>query len=600
MEKYQTSNIPENPGVYLFLGKNGEILYVGKAKNLRNRVSSYFVKTDKPYKIIKMVKQAVDVKFVVTTSESEALLLEATIIKTEQPKYNFRLKDSKSYPYIKITGDNFPKLLITRNTSEKNCNYYGPFVNVGDLRNVVDEILRVFPLRSCTERKFNENKLCIKYQIKKCYGPCEGKISKSEYIDVVKQINDFFNGYSENLKETLTKQMLKKSDEMKFEDAARLRDRLKSIDRLFSGQSVILADDSKSIDVFTKHEINGVEGITTLFIRGGKLIGSNTEFMEDYDPENVLETYIMQFYSNLRQFPDSIAVTGGETSETLITALSQLKKGKISLRQRGLKKLYDLALENAEVQTELHLKKIGKREDVAERLKELIDSENEILSIDCVDISHQGGNHTVGVSVCSVQGEFAKSRYRKYKITSASNDDFTSLYEMFCRKFNNIAENSEKQADLYIIDGGIGQLNSVLKAADDCRFSGNFISISKGRSIKDLKNESDQSIESIHLPGRKNPVKLKKNDPLLLFTQKMRDEAHRFAITYSRKLALKNFKASPLLKIEGVGESRLKNILSTYPDIHTKVDLTADDIHLNCKIPLAAAEKIIEYLRGAK
>jgi len=598
MDKYPLHEIPENPGVYLFLGKKGEILYVGKAKNLRSRVSSYFVDTDKPLKVLRMVQAAVSLRFVVTDNEAEALLLEANFIKTEQPRYNIRLKDSKSYPYIKITGERFPKLAVTRNTSDENASYFGPFVNASELRGILSEILRVFPLRSCNDRKFSEKKHCLKFQIKKCLGPCEGTITEEEYMKMVDQIRSFFKGDTDGVKERLKSDMSVYSERMEYEKAAFIRDRLRSMEKLFYRQTVVFTDEQRAVDVFIPHTFENLPGITMQFIRNGKLIGSETVFFEDEDTENVLESYIMQFYGQVRQFPDVIVPFGLDDNSRLAEALSKMAGKKKTVITRGFKKLQETALENARIQTETYIRQLGRRKDVNERLKNLLKTDRDIRRIECVDISHLGGNHTVGVAVTSIDGSFAKGEYRKYKIKSAENDDFTSIYELFSRKMENIAEETEKSADLYIIDGGIGQLNSAVRAAEEAGSDSLFISISKGRSIKFMKHDGADSIESIHLYGRKNPVNLKKNDPLLMFVQKMRDEAHRFAITYSRSLALKNLTKSPMLTIEGLGEKRLRKLLEAIPDIHARKGITAEDINAETGIPIEICRRVADYMQN--
>lgn len=599
MDKYPLHEIPEYPGIYLFLGKKGEILYVGKAKSLRSRVSSYFADTEKPIKVAKMVQAADSLRFVITDNEAEALLLEANFIKTEQPRYNIRLKDSKSYPYIKITGERYPRLAVTRNTSDENASYFGPFVNVSELRGILSEILRVFPLRSCNERKFQEKKHCLKYQIKKCLGPCEGTISEEDYMKMVEQIRTFFKGDTEGLRERLKADMAVYSERMEYEKAAIIRDRLRNIEKLFYRQTVVFTDEHRSIDVFIPHSFDNLSGITMQFIRNGKLIGSETLFFEDEDAENVLETYIMQFYGKVRQFPDVVVPFGLDDNSRLAEALSKMAGKKKTVITRGFKKLHETALENARIQTETYIRQLGRRKDVNERLKALLKTDRDIKRIECVDISHLGGNHTVGVSVVTLDGSFAKGEYRKYKIKSAENDDFTSIYELFTRKMGNIAEGTESSADLYIIDGGIGQLNSAVRAAEEAGSDVLFISISKGRSIKFMKHEGEESIESIHLYGRRNPVNLRKNDPLLIFVQKIRDEAHRFAITYSRSLALKNLTRSPMLTIEGLGEKRLRKLLEAMPDIYARKDkLTAEDINLETAIPMDVCVRVVEYLKA--
>lgn len=591
-------DIPENPGIYLYLGKNGEILYVGKAKNLRNRVSSYFVDFDnKPIRTRKMLQSARDIRFVITSSEAEALLLENNVIKTEKPRYNVRLKDSKSYPFILITDEQYPKLRIIRETGKKG-EYFGPFVDVGSLRSIVDELLRVFPLRSCNDTKFKEGKVCLKYQIKKCLGPCEKLISRNRYGQLVDQIREFFKGNIADVKKHMETEMMRLSDEMKFEEAALMRDRLKGLSKLFTKQTVVMPEDTSSIDVFVPHVFDNVSGITAMFIRGGRMIGSRTEILEeDENPAGVLESFILQLYSAIRNYPEMIYVAGLEETESLHEAIEKLSEKKLRFRKRGFSSVEKLALENGRVQTDLYLKKLSKRKDISERLKKTVGVDN-VSRIECVDISHLGGTGTVGVSIVSIDGEFAKSDYRKYRIQSAENDDFVSIYELFSRKFENIKEGTEPKADLYIVDGGIGQLNSALRAMEESGISADFISISKGRSIKFMKDKQEESIESVHVPGRKNPLNLKKNDPVLLFIQKLRDESHRFAIDFSRKLALKNFKRSPLLDIEGVGEKTVKRVLEVMPDIHERKDITAQEISSLCSIPMKTAENIASYLKS--
>ena len=599
MFKPVLKDIPENPGIYLYISKSGEILYVGKAKNLRNRVSSYFVDTDsKPMRTRKMLQSARDIRFVVTSTEAEALLLENNVIKTEKPRYNVRLKDSKSYPFILITDEDYPKLKIIRE-SGKRGEYFGPFVDVGNLRSIVDELLRVFPLRSCGDSKFREGKVCLKYQIKKCLGPCEKMISKNRYNLLVEQVKQFFRGDVEGLKSHMESEMMRLSDEMNFEEAALMRDRLRGLSKLFTKQTVVMPDETSSIDVFVPHTYENVSGITVMFVRGGRVIGSRTEILEDVEnPSEVIESFVIQMYSVIRNFPEMLYIAGLEDENTLHEAIEKMAEKKMRFRKRGFAAVEKLALENSNVQTELYLRKLSKRKDVSEKLKSIIGIES-VSRIECVDISHLGGTGTVGVSVVSVDGEFAKAQYRKYRIKSAENDDFVSMYELFTRKFENIKEGSEPPADLYIIDGGIGQLNSVVKAAEDACYDANLISISKGRSIKYMKDKQDESIESVHLPGRKNPLKLKKSDPVLLFIQKVRDESHRFAIDYSRKLALKNFKKSPLLLLEGVGDKTVKKVLETYPDIYQRSDLDAETLAKTCSIPQKTAQVIINYIKNS-
>lgn len=592
------SDISQKPGVYMFMDAKGRVIYVGKAKNLRNRLSSYFNAGVKTIKTEKMLTHASNVKTIVTENEVEAFLLEANLIKTEMPKYNILLKDSKGYPYVKLTNEEYPRLIFTRQTNDEEATYFGPFVNVGDLKHIIEMLLHTFPLRTCSSYRLKEGKICLKYQIKKCPGPCENLISHEDYMKTVKSIKEFFKGNIDEVKDILTKQMKAYASNLAFEEAGKIRDRILSLDKLFSKQSVSNISDERNIDVFYKHSISGVTGITQIFVRSGKMIGVSTHFFDSIEDE-LLERFIMQFYSNTRQFPEYIALAGDEYDETIEEALTVMAGKKVHIRKRGIQGLIDLAKNNAELQTESYLQKVGERKDVSKRLADMIKVE-QVSRVECIDISHLGGNFTVGVSVAAVNGELAKQYYRKYKIKTAGNDDFQSMCELFLRKGENIAEGSEEQADLYIIDGGLGQLNSAVKAAEQSGITAPFISISKSRSLRPQKHEFENTIEQIHIPNRKNPVIMKKNDPLLHFIQHLRDESHRFAITYSRSLALKNITKSPLLQIEGMGEKRLKQLLTAIPDIHTRKDLTVNIIKDYGKIPEELAEKVLKFLEKEK
>ncbi len=592
------SDISQKPGVYLFIDAKGRVIYVGKAKNLRNRLSSYFNAGEKTIKTEKMLTHASSVKTIVTENEVEAFLLEANLIKTEMPKYNILLKDSKGYPYVKLTNEEYPRLIFTRQTNDENAYYFGPFVNVGDLKHIIEMLQGAFPLRTCSAHRLKEGKICLKYQIKKCPAPCEKLVSHEDYMKTVESIKQFFKGSVEEVKNILTLQMKEYAKNLAFEEAGKIRDRILSLDKLFSKQSVTNIFDERNIDLFYKHSISGVTGITQIFVRSGKMIGVSTHFFADTEDE-LLERFVMQFYNNTRQFPELIALEGDEYDNTLEDVLCHMAGRKIHIRKRGIQGLIELARKNAELQTEQYLQKVGERKDVSKRLAELARIEKAVR-VECIDISHLGGEFTVGVSVAAVNGEFAKQYYRKYRIKTAGNDDFQSMSELFIRKGENIREGSEDQADLYIIDGGIGQLNSAIKAAEDAGITAPFISISKSRSLRPLKHEFENTIEQIHIPNRKNPVIMKKNDPLLHFIQHIRDESHRFAITYSRNLALKNISKSPLLKIQGMGEKRLKQLIMAIPDIHTRQDLTINMIKDYGRLSEDLAERVFNFIQNEK
>ncbi len=590
--------LPDSPGVYFFLSDKAKILYVGKAKSIKKRVTSYFNKSVKSIKILKMLEQATELKFQITNNEVEAFLLEANIIKTEKPKYNVLLKDSKTYPYIKITREHYPKISVTRKTDDKNADYYGPFVNVSGLRDLVATLQKIFLLRNCSEQQFKKNKLCMNFQIKHCSGPCENKISKEEYDKNVIRLKSFFSGQTSEIKKYFQDKMKECANNLLFEEAAVYRDRLKALNTIFSCQNVILSDYDKSMDGFIFHKFYEISGITVLIIRGGKLLGSKTYFFEDFIFQDTEESFILQFYTRSKQVPDELFIyTKTKINENLLVdAIYRISDKKIKVRKRKTDGLIQYGLKNGKIQTEIYKDKNSSSKVALEKLKSIFSLDFVPNYLECIDISHLSGEHTVGVSIVWKENEFHRKSYRKYKINTAENDDFKAIYEVFERKAKRILNEDEQIADIYIIDGGVGQLNAAAKAFKDKGLISNFMSISKGRSIADLKYESSVSIESIHILGRSNPLKLKKNDKLLLFVQKLRDEAHRFVITYSRNLALKNMTSSPLLNIKGLGKKRLKELLIEFPNIYVDNKIKVEDIVSRTNIPNNVAVEIIKYL----
>jgi excinuclease ABC subunit C len=544
-----------------------------------------------------MLAAAKSVRTIVTTNETEAFLLESNLIKTEQPKYNILLKDSKAYPYVKLTDEAYPRLIYTRKTDDERAFYFGPFVNSGELRDIIEFLRDSFPLRTCTNQQFGRGKICLKYQIHKCPAPCEELISKAEYATIADDVKRFFKGDTGDVKKRLQEQMERAAEAMRYEEAAFYRDRLKAVGGLFSKQQAITTD-TRSLDLFYRHEIRDTVGVTQLFIRGGWLIGAKTHFFSP-EEDDLLERFIMQFYANVRQFPDLIVAEGGEISEELISGISAMAGKKILLRLRGYADLIALAVKNAEHSVNDYLLKAAANKDLFPMLSKICGKDS-VYRVECIDISHLGGDNTVGVSVVSEGGAFYKRDYRKYKIRSAENNDVQSIKELMNRKMANVADGSEIEADLYLIDGGISQLNAAVSELNRANSHAACLSISKSRSLRPTKHETAESIEEIHEHGRKNPLKFRKNDPVLLFLQKMRDEAHRFAITYSRNLSLKKRNVSPLLAVSGMGTKRAKVLLTAIPDLYTREDLSPEMIHIEAKLPLDLAERVVEFVQQMK
>jgi excinuclease ABC subunit C len=605
MFKIDLKDIPSKPGVYTFIDEKGKIIYVGKAKSLKKRIQSYFINNnDHDQKKISMLKVASDLKFIVTKNEVEAFLLEANLIKNEKPKYNVMLKDAKGYPYIKLTDEAFPKLEYTRNTLDNKAIYFGPFIDIHGLKELLAYLQKMFPIRTCSNSVFRQKKLCLKYQIKKCSGPCEGKISKEEHDKLVYQIREFFKGNIKSVKNEFSHKMKMYVADLQFEKAAELRDKINTLDRLFTEQAVIYKGRECSIDGFVFHNFKGVMGLTQLFIRAGRLIGIKTVFFDSLIDNDLMLSTMFQFYNNTRQFPDKIICYSSECeldTSILSKSLNTLVKEKISIEisNNKYKSIIDFALNNAEEQTDLYLNKLSRDKNVLAQLAQCLKMQSPPVIIECIDISHMSGSHTVGVSIVYEKNGYNKSLYRKYKIKSVTNDDFKAVYEVMYRKGQRIIKNIEKPADIYIIDGGLGQLNAAVKAFNDLNIKNTgFISIAKGRSKhnREIVNEH-YSVEDIFIYGRKNKLNLRKNDPVLLFIQRLRDEAHMSAIRYNRQLLLKHIDDSPLKNIKGVGPKRLKMILEKFSDIYNNENINEHDLIKHCHVPAVVAKNIISYLR---
>ncbi|MDY6821020.1 MAG: excinuclease ABC subunit UvrC [Deferribacterota bacterium] len=600
MLKVDINTFPDSPGVYMFIGKNEEILYVGKAKSLKKRIKSYFVNgKNRTIKQARLLECSANIKHIVTTTELEAFLLEANIIKTEKPKYNVVLKDSKSYPYIKITADKYPKIEYTRNTSDKKAVYYGPFVNAGSIKALLVDLRRIFPLRNCSNNKFNKNKVCINYQIKRCSGPCEEKISHKDYLKIVDAIKRFFNGHVDSVIRELKKQLNIYAADLRFEEAAEIRDKLKTLDKLFENQIVINENKSESIDAFIFHEIKGVKGLTKVFVRSGKIIGVETDFFENSIESETCEQIILHFYKSTMQFPKNIVYYPEDINineDLIVNACKELGATKINIKKSN-NDIVNFALNNAMQQTKLHINKTMRESNTLERLKKYIQINNTPSKFECIDISHISGSFTVGVSISYKDNRFNKNQYRRYRIKTAENNDTKSIYELITRKAKNIQKKLEEKADVYIIDGGKAQLNAAYKAFKDSGLNNiNIIAISKGKKRK--KPPPSDVHDEIFVYGRKNSLPLKKDDPLLLFIQSLRDEAHRFAIKYSRSLILRNIDNSPLKNIEGIGPIRAKNILEKFPDIYINKNISKEKLMNECRLPASIAEKLVNFINN--
>lgn len=562
--------LPTSPGVYLFKDRTGEVIYVGKAKNLRARVRQYARGGDGRVQITFLLSQLADVEVLLTNSEKEALLLENTLIKQYWPRYNIRLKDDKSYWHVKVTAqESWPRLFLTRQVAKDGSKYLGPFHSSAAVQETLEIIRKVFPLRTCSDTVFrNRTRPCLEYQIKRCLGPCTLPVDPADYQRQLKGALLLLEGKNNELVSQLTTRMHEAAEALRFEDAARLRDQLRAIEQTGEKQQVAtpLGNDQ---DIFGLYREGGVVEIEVLFVRGGKLVGNISYSFDDneFPDEEVLSELLTQFYQGERFVPDEILLpTTIEDAAAREELLGERKSKKVIITcpQRGDKvRLVDMAQENARQSFIERRRGAEQKEKTLDHLRRALSLQNAPKRIECFDISNIQGNLAVGSMVVFDEGEPDKNRYRRFRIKTVEGaDDFAMMYEVLTRRYHRALEEKDLP-DLLMVDGGKGQLGVAVEVFRELRITEvDVIGLAKMRTERDpFIEEVEHSAERVFLPGRKNPVVLKPNSTALFLLQRVRDEAHRFAITYHRQLRAKERLSSPLDNIPGVGPSRRKALL---------------------------------------
>lgn len=539
--------LPNLPGCYLYHNNAGEIIYVGKAKILKNRVKSYFNKTPDSAKLGVLVPQIQDLEYIITNSEAEALILESHLIKKHQPKYNILLKDDKKYPYFLITEEDYPRIIITRKRNKNllKGKYIGPYTDVRAMRATLDFLKKIFPLKQCKTPKF-KNRPCLYYQIGRCQAPCQGLVTPDEYKSLVAQVEMFLQGKQTELLKFLMEQIKKYSDSQQYEKAARLRDSYIDLQKTLERQKVVYENTKLNEDVISVLYEDGIFAIVILMIREGRLIDKKDFIyvIKNTDKTEFFETFFKEYYSNLElEFPDKIvsseleALGDKEVYQEWLEILSK-KKIKISYAKgKQGQELQSLADKNAKVLLgNAKIEQMSKIRDdfneIGAFLAEKLKLKNFPHKIECYDISHIQGTNTVASMVTFIDGASKKSAYKKFKIRLAEGkpDDFLSMKEVLTRRLNRLGEVGWEKPDLIIIDGGKGQLSSVMKVVSELGINGiDFVSLAKRE-------------EEIFLPNQSKSIILPLNSSALFLFQRIRDEAHRFAITYHRKLRSKELK----------------------------------------------------------
>ena len=537
--------LPSLPGCYLYYNKEGEIIYVGKAKILKRRVMSYFNRKHDSVKVNVLVSQIEKLEYIITNTEVEALILESHLIKKHKPKYNILLKDDKKYPYFLITDEDFPRITIVRkkNMNPEKGKYYGPYTDVRAMHATLDFLKKIFPLKQCKTPKF-KNRPCLYYHIGRCMAPCQNLVTSEEYKNIVKQAELFLSGKQSELMKQLQEQMMKYSESEQFEKAAKLRDSYLDLKKTLEKQKVVYENTKLNEDIISLLCDDGIFAIVILMIREGRLIDKKDFIyeVEEADKTEFFATFFKEYYSSLTLgFPDRIvsneleAVGEKALYEEWLEILAQ-KKVKISYGKSAQgKELQMLADKNAKVVLDnAKLAKMSKIRDdfneIGSYLAEKLQLNNFPHRIECYDISHIQGTNTVASMVTFINGLSKKSEYKKFKVKSTEGkpDDFLSMKEVLTRRLSHLGEKNWDKPDLIIIDGGKGQLSSVMQIIEELGV--------KGIDVVSLAKRN----EEVFLPKNSKPIILPRKSSALFLFQRIRDEAHRFAITYHRKLRSKS------------------------------------------------------------
>jgi excinuclease ABC subunit C len=595
-------NIPTKPGVYQFKNKNGDIIYIGKAKNLRNRVRSYFQKNKyQTPKNQSMIKRIANVEWIIVRSNVEALLTEANMIKEVQPKYNVDLKDDKSFPFIRITNEPYPQVLLTRKIEKDGSKYFGPYTDVKNLRYSLKALHKIFPVRSCSYYMDDQTvvakkvKLCLDYHIKKCEGPCEGIVSRDHYNAMIERVIKFLQGRTKETEDYVRKQMDIAAADLRYEDAAMYRDQYNSIRRFKERQRKVAADfDDRDIFALARKDDIGV--MTVLRVRNGRIFGREKISLQnlDVDESAIFASVISRFYMDTDFLPKEITVvTLPDGQDDLEEWLTEKKGSKVIIRQpqRGEKaKEVRLSYQNAKLLLGEWLINRKKRRELVPKMVNQLQDDLQLKApprrIEAFDISHLGGTNTVASMVCFLDAKPKKSEYRKFKIKTVDGiDDFAAMREVVHRRYLRVKKEKGSLPDLILIDGGKGQLSMAVSALRELGLD--YIPI-VGLAKR---------LEEVFVPGISEPQSIHKQSPGLILLRRIRDEAHRFAITFQRskrKLSLE----SAFNEIAGMGSKRVNILLMSFESTESIANADHQLISEKTGIPEKVAKLVIQKAKS--
>ncbi len=613
MTEFDPQKYPAAPGVYLMKGEDGGVLYVGKAKSLRARLRSYFSNGgDGRAHIRFLVGRVKQIDTIVTDTEKEALLLENTLIKKHRPRYNINLRDDKTYVSLRLDPkEEFPTLQIVRRVRRDGALYFGPYASAGAVRETLKEIYRIFPLRhypmvTCRRR----GRPCLFYQIGQCSAPCHGRIDVAGYAHLVKGVVAFLSGREGEVLAILKQRMNEAAAQMRFEEAARLRDQIRAVEQTVERQKVTEAGGGDQ-DIIGLHREGGEVEVAVLFIREGKLIDRRTFALEwRMEEDELLSSFLQQFYGRDVVLPDQLLLPFlPEDADLIAEWLSERRGRKVAVLAplRGARaQLVEMAAGNAREAFRERGSRREAREGVLGEIRDRLHLSRLPRRIECFDISNVQGRFSVGSMAVLLDGEAASGAYRHFRIRTVEGaDDFASLYEVLKRRLNRGKEENDLP-DFILIDGGKGQLSVLVTVLEELGLSGRIdaAGIAKSRIRANVRGKAvERSEERFFLPGRKNPVHLRAGSPALFMLERLRDEAHRFAITHHRKVRGKQALASALEEIPGVGPTRRRALLKHFGSLRRIREATIEELLESPGIPEGVARKIFEEMgkgRGAR
>ena len=604
--------IPNTPGSYQFKDAFGRVIYVGKAKVLRSRINSYFQPIDKLHtRTQQMIQEAESVEWIQVQNEVEALILEHSLIQEHQPRFNVRLRDDKSYPFLAVTtADEWPRAMLTRGKLKKGNRYFGPYVEVKAIRDTLDLLQRTFPLRTCTENKYRRHeklqKPCLEFHIKKCCGPCVDKVTPEEYQQLVRDLLRFLEGHTDDVVKDLLSHMEIASKEQDYERAARYRDRLFNVQKAAEKQ-VMVGTRSEDFDVVTYVDDEFEAAAHAFFVRNGRVLGQRSFILDKAEnlPTGVLQSRILEklyIEANPLGNPKAIFVeTEPHNKEFYEAWLSGERGSKVQIRipQKGTKKtLMETVRLNAEDAFKRHrLKRLGDHNSRSKALNDLqkfLNLPNSPLRIECYDMSHLQGSNYVGSMVVMEDAILKKKDYRKFKIKSIDgNDDYAAMAEVVRRRLMNLLKEESDQSNdassfsyppqLLLVDGGKGQLSATVAVLKELNLFGRI-------PVASLAKRN----EEIFLPGKSEPVILPRNSESLYLLQRIRDESHRFAITYHRQLRKKDMKNSVLDGVSGLGPSRRARLIKEFGSINKIRQATLEDLLKLTWLPDEVAKSVYQ------